>query len=69
QGVPPKYIGKGYQVHNDQGRVIRTVPPPPPAENRRQRKPAQAQAGSDPQLLRLNSSLEAGDRALSLIHI
>lgn len=38
QGVPPQYIGKGYQVLNDQGRVIRTVPPAPTAEELRQRK-------------------------------
>ena len=40
QGVPPQYIGKGYQVLNDQGRVIRTVPPAPTAEELRQRKAA-----------------------------
>ena len=57
QGVPPQYIGKGYQVLNDQGRVIRT------AEELRQRKAAQAQASSDAQLLRLYSSLEDVDRA------
>ncbi len=63
QGVPPQYIGKGYQVLNDQGRVIRTVPPAPTAEELRQRKAAQAQASSDAQLLRLYSSLEDVDRA------
>ncbi len=62
-GVPPQYIGKGYQVLNDQGRVIRTVPPAPTAEELRQRKAAQAQASSDAQLLRLYSSLEDVDRA------
>lgn len=63
QGVPPQYIGKGYQVLNDQGRVIRTVPPAPTAEELRQRKAAQAQASSDAQLLRLYSSVEDVDRA------
>ncbi|MEW3926462.1 DUF4124 domain-containing protein [Pseudomonas aeruginosa] len=63
QGVPPQYIGKGYQVLNDQGRVIRTVPPAPTAEELRQRKAAQAQASSDAQLLRLYFSLEDVDRA------
>ncbi|MBH9409533.1 DUF4124 domain-containing protein [Pseudomonas aeruginosa] len=63
QGVPPQYIGKGYQVLNDQGRVIRTVPPAPTAEELRQRKAAQAPARSDAQLLRLYSSLEDVDRA------
>ncbi|MFX5952735.1 hypothetical protein ABTE58_18840, partial [Acinetobacter baumannii] len=51
------------QVLNDQGRVIRTVPPAPTAEELRQRKAAQAQASSDAQLLRLYSSLEDVDRA------
>ncbi|MGV8455807.1 DUF4124 domain-containing protein, partial [Pseudomonas aeruginosa] len=63
QGVPPTYIGKGYQVLHDQGRVIRTVPPAPTAEELRQRKATQAQASSDAQLLRLYSSLEDVDRA------
>ncbi|WP_264831025.1 hypothetical protein, partial [Klebsiella oxytoca] len=58
-----QYIGKGYQVLNDQGRVIRTVPPAPTAEELRQRKAAQAQARSAAQLLRLYSSLEDVDRA------
>ncbi|MFS7150562.1 hypothetical protein, partial [Escherichia coli] len=58
-----QYIGKGYQVLNDQGRVIHTVPPAPTAEELRQRKAAQAQASSDAQLLRLYSSLEDVDRA------
>ncbi|KPD25175.1 hypothetical protein, partial [Pseudomonas aeruginosa] len=51
------------QVLNDQGRVIRTVPPAPTAEELRQRKAAQAQASSDAQLLRLYSSVEDVDRA------
>ena len=34
QGVPPEYIGKGYDVLSDQGRVVRVVPPAPTAEER-----------------------------------
>ncbi|KXU38869.1 hypothetical protein AXE65_11550 [Ventosimonas gracilis] len=26
QGVPPQYVDKGYEVFNEQGRVIKTVP-------------------------------------------
>ncbi len=62
-GVPPQYIGKGYQVLNDQGRVIREVPPAPTADEMRQRKADPARASSDAQLLRLYSSLEDVDRA------
>ena len=27
QGVPPEYVGKGYEVLNQRGRVVQTVPP------------------------------------------
>ena len=33
QGVPPEYIGKGYDVLSDQGRVVRVVPPAPTADS------------------------------------
>ncbi|SDI34247.1 DUF4124 domain-containing protein [Pseudomonas panipatensis] len=62
-GVPSQYIGKGYQVLNEQGRVIRVVPPAPTAEELQQRKAAAAQASSDAQLLRLYTSVEDVDRA------
>jgi hypothetical protein len=63
QGVPPQYIGKGYEVLDDQGRLLRTVPPAPTAEERARLNQAKLQASSDAQLLRLYSSLEDVDRA------
>lgn len=32
QGVPPEHISKGYEVLNDQGRVVKVIPPAPSAE-------------------------------------
>ena len=63
QGVPPQYIGKGYDVLDEQGRLLRTIPPAPTAEERARLNQAKAQASSDAQLLRLYSSLEDVDRA------
>lgn len=63
QGVPPQYIGNGYDVLDDQGRLLRTIPPAPTAEERAHLNQAKAQASSDAQLLRLYSSLEDVDRA------
>lgn len=63
QGVPPQYIGKGYDVLDEQGRLLRTIPPAPTAEERERLKQAKAQASSDAQLLRLYSSVEDVDRA------
>lgn len=62
-GVPPQYIGKGYEVLNDQGRVIRVVPPAPTAAEIEQRKADAARASSDAQLLRLYTSVTDVDRA------
>jgi hypothetical protein len=63
QGVPPQFIGKGYQVLDDQGRLLRTIPPAPTAQERERLNQAKLQASSDTQLLRLYSSLEDVDRA------
>ena len=63
QGVPPEYIGKGYDVLSDQGRVVRVVPPAPTAVERQRLQEEKAQATSDAQLLRLYSSLDDVDRA------
>jgi hypothetical protein len=63
QGVPPQYIGKGYDVLDAQGRLLRTVPPAPTAEERARLNKAKLQASLDVQLLRLYSSLEDVDRA------
>ncbi|MBT8765932.1 DUF4124 domain-containing protein [Metapseudomonas boanensis] len=64
QGVPPEYIGKGYEVLNDQGRVVRVVPPAPSREEMQRQLDEQARASSDAQLLRLYTSVEDVDRAL-----
>ena len=55
QGVPPEYIGKGYDVLSDQGRVVRVVPPAPTAAERQRLQEEKARATSDAQLLRLYS--------------
>ena len=64
QGVPPEYIGKGYEVLNEQGRVVRVVPPAPSREEMQRQLDAKARASSDAQLLRLYTSVEDVDRAL-----
>ncbi|MBD8492226.1 DUF4124 domain-containing protein [Pseudomonas syringae] len=63
QGVPPEYIGKGYQVLNARGRVVQTVPPAPTAQEIRQAEAVKAQASADAQLLQQYSSLDDVDRA------
>ncbi|GIZ13734.1 DUF4124 domain-containing protein [Pseudomonas sp. NCCP-436] len=63
QGVPPEFVGRGYEVLNNQGRVLRVVPPAPTAEELARMKAEKARARSDAQLLRLYSSLEDVDRA------
>lgn len=62
-GVPPQFIGRGYEVLNDQGRVTHVVPPAPTAQERQRLLEAQARAGSDAQLLRLYASVEDVERA------
>jgi hypothetical protein len=63
QGVPPEFIGKGYEVLNDQGRVIKVIPPAPSAEEMQRMLADKARASSDAQLLRLYSTPEDIDRA------
>lgn len=63
QGVPPQHIGKGYEVLNDQGRVVRVVPPAPTLAERQRLLEAKAQASSDAQLLRLYASVDDVERA------
>ena len=63
QGVPPQYIGQGYDVLDEQGRLLRRIPPAPTAAERERLNQEKAQANSDVQLLRLYSSLEDVDRA------
>ena len=63
QGVPPEYVGKGYEVLNQRGRVVQTVPPAPSADELRDAQAAKLQADADAHLLRLYSSVEDVDRA------
>ena len=63
QGVPPELIAKGYEVLNDQGRVVRVIPPAPSAEEMKRILADKARASSDAQLLRLYSTPEDIDRA------
>ncbi|WAJ37431.1 DUF4124 domain-containing protein [Pseudomonas sp. GOM7] len=63
QGVPPEFIGKGYEVLNDHGRVLRVIPPAPTPEEFARMQAEKARASSDAQLLRLYSNLDDVDRA------
>lgn len=63
QGVPPNYIGNGYDVLNERGRVIRTIPRAPTAQERQQMQEAKQQAQYDRHLLRLYSTPEDVERA------
>lgn len=63
QGVPSEFIGKGYEVLNDQGRVVRVVPPAPTPDEMKKLLADRERAKSDAQLLRLYSSPEDVDRA------
>lgn len=65
QGVPPEFVGKGYEVLNDQGRVVRVVAPAPTAEEFARMQAEKARANSDAQLLRLYTNLGDVDRARS----
>lgn len=62
QGVPPEYVAQGYQILNQQGRVIQTVPPAPTADEIKRQDALKAQAESDAQLLHLFPSLQELDR-------
>ena len=63
QGVPPEYVAKGYQVLNQNGRVVQTVPPAPTAEEIRLKQQADAQAAADAQLLDAYPSVPDLDKA------
>lgn len=62
-GVPPEHVARGYEVLNEQGRVIRVVPPAPSAEERQRLAEEKAKASSDAQLLRIYSEVSDVDRA------
>ena len=63
QGVPPEYVGKGYQVLNERGRVIQVVPPAPTAEEIQRQQADKVKADANAQLLHLYSSVSDVDRA------
>nr|WP_236715489.1 DUF4124 domain-containing protein [Pseudomonas sp. BMS12] len=63
QGVPPEFIEKGYQVVDDQGRVLREIPPAPTPEERERMAAEKARASSDAQLLRIYSESADVERA------
>ncbi|MGV8916781.1 MAG: DUF4124 domain-containing protein [Pseudomonas sp.] len=63
QGVPPEYVGKGYQVLNERGRVMQVVPPAPTAAELQRQHDDKAQAEANAQLLHLYSSVDDVDRA------
>lgn len=63
QGVPPHIVGKGYEVLNAQGRVIRTIAPPPTPEELRRRREAKARAANDKRLRELYSNVQDLDVA------
>ena len=65
QGVPSQFIGKGYEVLNEQGRVVRVVPAAPTPEEMQKLLVDRERAKSDTQLLRLYSAPEDVDRAAS----
>ncbi|MBA1258921.1 DUF4124 domain-containing protein [Pseudomonas oryzihabitans] len=63
QGVPPEYAGKGYDVLNEQGRVIRKVAPALPAAELDRQARERQQAVIDGQLRKLYSNVEDVERA------
>ncbi|SDT07027.1 DUF4124 domain-containing protein [Pseudomonas oryzae] len=56
QGVPPEYVANGYEVLDEEGRVLRVVPPAPSAEELARRAAAQRQAAFDADLLQRYAS-------------
>jgi len=63
QGVPPQFAGKGYQILNESGRVIKVVPRAPTVEEIQQQQAEQERRARDERLLRLYSSPEDIARA------
>ncbi len=62
-GVPPEDVAKGYEVLNEQGRVIREVAPAPSVEEWQRQQQAKAQQEQDRQLLKLYSNVQELDAA------
>lgn len=63
QGVPAEYVGKGYEVLNQQGRVIQVVAPAPTADELARTQAERAQAAADQALLKKYPSLAELERA------
>lgn len=63
QGVPPEYAGKGYEVLNQQGRVIQVVAPALTPEQLQQKRDEQAKADAEAMLLKKYPNLAEVDRA------
>lgn len=63
QGVPSELIGKGYEVLNEHGRVVRVVPPAPSAGELARLQALKARAANDQKLLKLYSGPQDVDRA------
>jgi len=61
QGVPPEYVGRGYQVLNNQGRVIKVVPRALNGEEIKQMHAEKERLLHDERLLRLYSRPEDVD--------
>lgn len=63
QGVPPEYIGKGYDILNTNGRVVQTVRPALTAEEQQRLQLDKQQTDANAELLQLYPSLEELDQA------
>ena len=62
-GVPVELIANGYEVLNEQGRVMRVVPPAPTPAERAQLQAQQLRAMHDAKLLRLYSGVDDVEQA------
>ncbi len=62
-GVPPEFVANGYEVLNEQGRVIDVIPPAPSEEEMKIILQERARAQSDIQLRRLYSTPADVERA------
>lgn len=62
-GVPAALIGNGYEVLNEQGRVLRVMPPAPTPAERARLQAHQQRVELDAKLLRLYSSVDDVERA------
>lgn len=63
QGVPNELIGNGYEVLNENGRVIRRIPRAPTPHELEQRRLQEQQEREDRRLLRLYTIADDVDRA------